>query len=39
MRMLDWAPIVYSTAITGQSVEKYAFDLPYLFILFLQLSL
>ncbi|XVF04704.1 hypothetical protein REPUB_Repub05bG0107900 [Reevesia pubescens] len=22
MRMLDWAPIVYSTAITGQSVEK-----------------
>lgn len=32
MRMLDWAPIVYSTAIAGQSVEKYVFYMPYLVI-------
>lgn len=24
IRTLDWAPIVYSTAIAGQSVDKYA---------------
>lgn len=23
LRLLDWAPIVYSTAIAGHSVEKY----------------
>lgn len=27
LRALDWAPIVYSTAIAGHSVDKYVFDL------------
>ena len=25
LRLLNWAPIVYSTAIVGRSVEKYVF--------------
>lgn len=25
LRLLDWAPIVYSTAVVGQSVDKYVF--------------
>lgn len=25
LRLLDWAPIVYSTAVAGQSVDKYVF--------------
>lgn len=25
LRTLDWAPIVYSTAIAGQNVDKYGF--------------
>lgn len=29
LRVLDWAPIVYSTAIAGHSVEKYV--LTYIF--------
>lgn len=29
LRVLNWAPIVYSTAITGRSVEKYVFVCKY----------
>lgn len=34
LRSLDWAPIVYSTAITGHSVDKYVPTRPlsYLYI-------
>lgn len=30
LRVLHWAPIVYSTAVAGHSVEKYALALPHL---------
>lgn len=35
LRLLNWAPIVYSTAIAGHSVDKYVPEYSIPFILFL----
>lgn len=37
LRILNWAPIVYSTAIAGNSVDRYDLYLNQIIILFLNL--